>query len=63
MKIIKNNILPFDGFAAINLFTVLFVRKDYADKYEKTSRYVEMVNHELVHTEQQKEMLFILFYL
>ena len=28
MKIIYNNIIPFKGFKAMNLFGVLFVRKD-----------------------------------
>lgn len=29
MKIIYNNIIPFPGFAAINLFGVIFARKKY----------------------------------
>ena len=28
MIIIRNNIIPFKGFAAINLFGILFIRKD-----------------------------------
>lgn len=39
MIIIRNNIIPFKGFSAINLFGILFVRKD-AVISEKT------INHE-----------------
>jgi hypothetical protein len=56
MKIIYNNILPFKGFAAINLFGILFVRKGVA----VTDR---MLNHEKIHTAQMVEMLFVFFYL
>ncbi|MEE1063318.1 MAG: hypothetical protein UH071_06575 [Paludibacteraceae bacterium] len=56
MLIIKNSILPTKGFAAINLFTLLFVRK------EATVNTV-LINHESIHSAQMKEMLFIPFYL
>ena len=56
MKIIYNNFIPFKGFAAINLFGVLFVR-------EGVKITEEMINHEKIHTAQMKEMLYIFFYL
>lgn len=56
MIIIRNNIIPFKGFAAINLFGILFVRKD-AVISEQT------INHEKIHTAQMKEMLYVFFYL
>ena len=56
MLIIKNSILPTKGFAAINLFTLLFVRK------EATVNTV-LINHESIHSAQMKEILFIPFYL
>lgn len=49
MKIIRNNIIPFKGFAAINLFGILFVRKD-AVITEQTLR------HEEIHTAQMKRI-------
>lgn len=55
MKVIYNNIIPFRGFAAINLFGILFVRKNII----LTDR---MINHEEIHTAQMKELLYILFY-
>ena len=55
MKIIRNNIIPFKGFAAINLFGVLFVRKN-AKLSARTA------NHECIHTAQMKETLYIFFY-
>ena len=57
MKIIYNNIIPFPGFAAINLFGVLFARKKYRPLPETT------INHESSHTEQMKELLYVGFYL
>lgn len=56
MKIIYNNIIPFKGFKAINLFSVLFVRKDM--NMTDTD-----IRHESIHTAQQREMLFVFFYL
>ena len=56
MKIIRNNIIPFPGFQAINLFGVLFVRGNSLIGEET-------LNHERIHYVQMKEMFFILFYL
>lgn len=61
MKIIENNIIPFEGFLAINLFGIVFVRKDsWREKSEWTRR--KTIIHESIHTEQQKELLFVFFY-
>jgi hypothetical protein len=56
MKIIRNNIIPFKGYKAINLFGVLFVRKNA--KIDNIT-----LNHEAIHTAQMKELLYIFFYL
>lgn len=56
MKIIRQNILPPKGFLAINLFGLLFCKKD-----AKINDVI--VNHESIHTAQMKEMLYIPFYL
>ena len=56
MRIIRNNFIPFTGFAAINLFGLVWGRKDVV----MTDR---MLNHEKIHTAQMKEMLYIFFYL
>lgn len=56
MKIIYNNIIPFPGYKAINLFGLLFVRKDAIMSEED-------INHESIHTAQMKEMLYIFFYI
>ena len=56
MKIVYNNITPFKGFAAINLFGVIFARKECRPLSTST------VNHEAIHTEQMKELLYIGFY-
>lgn len=55
-KIIYNNIIPFKGFAAINLFGILFVRNGV--KVTDT-----LINHESIHTAQMKELGYIPFYL
>lgn len=57
MKIIYNNILPFKGFIAITIWPFLFVRKAYKPLAQTT------LNHENIHAQQQKEMLWIFFFL
>ena len=56
MKIIRNNIIPFGNYKAINLFGVLFVKKNAVISDE-------FINHESIHTQQMKETLFLFFYL
>ena len=56
MLIVRNNIIPFRGFKAINLFGILFCRKN-ANIGDVT------INHEKIHTKQMIELLFIFFYL
>ncbi len=56
MRIIYNNIIPFRGFKAINLFGILFVRKDASPLTEKD------IIHETIHTMQMKELWYIPFY-
>lgn len=59
MKIVRNNIIPFNGFDAINLFGVLFVRTNVVWSGVGFQR---MIRHEATHTEQMKELLFLPFY-
>ncbi len=56
MKIIYNNIIPFPGYKAINLFGVLFVRQT-AVIDEVT------LNHESIHSGQWRELLYVGFLL
>ena len=58
MKIVYNSIIPFPGFAYMNLFGILFGRKEYKLSLTKCT-----LNHESIHTEQMKELLFIFFYI
>lgn len=57
MKIIYNKIIPFKGFSAINLFGVLFARKEYEPLSERT------ICHEAIHTAQMRELGYIGFYI
>ena len=54
--IIYNKIIPFKGYKAINLLSIIFVRKGciFSD--------IDL-NHERIHTAQMKELLFIGFYI
>lgn len=64
MKIVRNRWIPFKGFSAINLFGVIFVRKDLPEEYLTNTRWLEtIVRHERIHTSQMVELLVILFYL
>lgn len=56
MKIVRTSILPFKGFTAINLLGMLFV---HPGVYLSD----ELMNHERIHTAQQREMLYVFFYL
>lgn len=56
MKLIYNSIIPFKGFAAINIFGVIFARKG-------KSLPPHTINHEKIHTAQMRELLYIGFYL
>lgn len=58
MKIVYTKHFPFKGYAAINLFGILFVRKGCKDQVDD-----QMIRHESIHFEQMKEMLWIFFYL
>ena len=64
MKIVRNRWIPFKGFSAINLFGVIFVRKDLPEEYLTNTRWLETIlRHERIHTRQMVELLVILFYL
>jgi len=56
MKVIYNNILPAKGFAAINIFGILFVRRGVVVSER-------MLNHERIHSAQMKELLYVFFYI
>ena len=55
MKIIKTSWFPFGGYSTINIFGVLFTKRDYLTW--------DTFLHEQIHTAQMKEMLYIFFYI
>lgn len=55
MKVVYNNIIPFPGFNAINLFGIVFARKGAVIS-------LQTLNHEAIHTAQMREMAYV-FYL
>ena len=55
MKVVHNNLIPFKGYKAINLFGIVFVRKEAVLTGKD-------FNHEAIHTAQMKEMLYLFFY-
>lgn len=63
MKIVRNNIIPFKGFVAINLFGVVFVRKETRPPFNFSPReWDKMLVHEGIHTKQMQELLYLPFY-
>lgn len=56
MKVIENKLIPFKGYAYINIFGIIFTRNK--SKISKRS-----YNHEKIHLKQMQEMLWIPFYL
>jgi hypothetical protein len=57
MKIIYNKIIPVKGYIAINIFGLIFCRKEYYPISGRT------LTHETTHTKQMKETLYLFFYL
>ena len=59
MIIIKNKIIPFEGYSTINLFGILFTKMENLSK--------TTINHESIHTQQILELfissLLLLFFL
>lgn len=56
MKIVRNRIIPFGRFAAMNLCGILFVKQDVMLN-------ARLENHERIHTAQMLELGVVLFYL
>lgn len=56
MKVVYNNLIPFKGYKAINLFGILFVRKG------STVNDVDL-NHEEIHSYQMRDLLWLFFYI
>jgi len=54
MKTIVNNFIPFSGYLAINIFGFLFVRRGMQSHID-----AKAINHEKIHTEQQKEVTIV----
>ena len=59
MKIVRTRFIPFEGFAAMNLFGFLLVRRDYDIKRIDDVT----INHERIHTEQMKELCYVFYYI
>ena len=57
MKVIYNKYIPIKGYVAINLFGLVFARKEFKPLSKVTE------NHERIHTTQIRELLFVFFYL
>lgn len=60
MMVVKNSLIPFKGFVAINLFGIVFVRKDY--EFRSVADYQRMLVHEGIHTKQMQELMCLPFY-
>jgi len=56
MKIIYSNYLPVKGFRAINLFGIVFARKEHRELDHRVLR------HESIHTRQMLELFVVGFY-
>ncbi len=57
MRVIYNRFIPFGSYHGLNLFGIIFVQR----KWGRMALYE--LNHELIHTRQQLEMGFVLFFL
>jgi hypothetical protein len=63
-KIIVNTLIPFKGYAAMNLFGLIFVRKEYFENPRLTQAIFDRtIRHESVHSKQILETGVIFFYI
>lgn len=62
MIIVKNNILPFQGFGAMTVWPFVFVRKSAYTTWRLTDKWKQVLNHESIHARQQIEMLWLPFF-
>jgi hypothetical protein len=58
MKVIYNHLIPFKGYVAINLFGIVFARKEFEGKLTNRT-----LRHEYIHTLQMKELWYLWFYI
>lgn len=56
MKVVYNIFIPFKGFTAMNVFGLLFARKEYKGRLSQKT-----LNHEAIHSAQYKELGYIFF--
>ena len=56
MKVIYNKLIPFPGFAYINLFGILFGRSKYCVSLTRRS-----YTHESIHSAQYRDLLYVFF--
>lgn len=57
MRIVYNNIIPFKGRRAVNLFGIVFARKE---AFPLTPT---VMHHKKIHTAQMRELLYVGFYI
>lgn len=57
MLIVENDIIPFRGFKAINIFGIVFHRRDTLPMKAAN------INHEAIHSRQMIETAFVVYYL
>jgi hypothetical protein len=63
-KIIINNLIPFKGYSAMNLFGLIFVRRDYFENPRLTQKRFDItMRHESIHSKQIVETGIIFFYI
>lgn len=60
--IVENDILPFRGFIAMNIFGIVFVRRDSWNKLSGMQQDA-LLQHETIHTEQMRELGYLGFYI
>lgn len=60
--VIENDIIPFKGFLAMNLFGIIFARREAWNRCDD-ERKKNCIRHESIHTKQIIECGFIFFYI
>lgn len=62
MKLIFNKIIPFKGYSHLSFCGIVFCREEFRC-FEGSEWWKKVMNHEAIHLAQQKELLFVGFFL
>ena len=62
MRIVPNGLIPFNGFGAVNLCGIVFIRRAWLESHDAIALSF-LLNHERIHSAQMRELAYLGFYI